>query len=62
MDTFQRKLPPNPFENTNVLSNMFFTWTVPLFQRGFQKNLQLDDIFQTQSSDKSDLLGDRLEL
>lgn len=62
MESIQRKLPSNPREKTNFLSILFFTWTIPLFKKGYAKVLQFDDIFQPLKSDKSDVLGDRLEV
>lgn len=61
MESIQRKLPANPGEKTNILSCLLFTWTIPLFKKGYAKVLQLDDIFQPLKCDKSDVLGDRLE-
>ncbi|XP_055306698.1 ATP-binding cassette sub-family C member 4-like [Sitodiplosis mosellana] len=62
MESTQRKLPPNPREKTNFLSVCLFAWTIPLFKKGYRKVLQLDDIFQPLKDDRSELLGDRLEV
>lgn len=62
MESTHCELPPNPREKTNFLSVMFFTWTFPMFKKGYQKVLGFDDIFQTLKSDKSNTLGDRLEV
>lgn len=62
MESTKRKLPPNPREKTNLLSLLFFTWTIPLFKKGYGKVLELEDIFQPLKSDRSDKLGDRLEV
>ncbi|XP_055304324.1 ATP-binding cassette subfamily C member 4-like [Sitodiplosis mosellana] len=61
MESIQRNLPPNPREKVNIVSLLLFTWTVPLFRKGYAKVLQLEDIFQPLKCDKSDVLGDRLE-
>ncbi|XP_055306876.1 ATP-binding cassette sub-family C member 4-like [Sitodiplosis mosellana] len=61
MESNHCKLPPNPRESANILSIVFFTWTLPLFKKGYEKILKLGDIFQPLTSDKSDKLGDRLE-
>lgn len=61
MESIQRTLPPNPREKTNIFSLLLFTWTIPLFKKGYAKVLQLDDIFQPLKCDKSDALGNRLE-
>ncbi|XP_031636354.1 multidrug resistance-associated protein 4-like [Contarinia nasturtii] len=65
METSRRKLPtnpPNPREKANFLSLIFFTWTLPLFRKGYQKVLKFDDIFQSLTVDRSKSLGDRLEV
>lgn len=62
MESATRKLPPNPRENANVLSVLFFVWTLPLFKKGYAKVLELEDIFQPLISDRSESLGNRLEL
>lgn len=61
MESTHRNLPQNPREKTNFLSVLFFTWTLPLFKKGYGKVLELEDIFQPLKSDRSDLGGDRLE-
>lgn len=62
MESFRRKLPPNPREKANILSVLLFTWTLPLFRKGYAKILELEDIFQPLTSDRSESLGDRLEV
>lgn len=61
MESSQRKFLPNPREKTNFLSIILFTWTIPLFKKGYGKVLQIEDVFRPLKSDNSDLLGDRLE-
>lgn len=61
MESSRKELPPNPREKSNIFSTLLFTWTLPLFKKGYTKILELDDIFQPLKCDKSDLLGDRLE-
>ena len=61
MESSRKTLPRNPREKSNILSILLFTWTIPLFKKGYTKVLQLDDIFQPLPYDKSELLGDRLE-
>lgn len=61
MESSRKTLPRNPRERSNILSILLFTWTIPLFKKGYTKVLQLDDIFQPLPYDKSELLGDRLE-
>lgn len=62
METFQHELPPNPHESANYFSILFFTWTIPLFRRGFVNILKLEDLFQPPASDTSGTLGDRLQM
>lgn len=62
MESNHCKLPPNPRESANILSIVFFTWTLPIFKKGYEKILKLGDIFRPLNSDKSDRLGDQLEM
>lgn len=62
MESSQHKLPPNPREKANILSILLFTWTLPLFRKGYTKVLELQDISESLTSDRSESLGDRLEL
>lgn len=61
MESSEQKLPPNPRENANILSILFYTWTFPFFKKGFKKNLILSDIYQPLEHDRSEFLGDQLE-
>lgn len=61
MDTGKRKYLPNPQENANCLSRIFYAWTIPLFRKGCSKVLELEDVFQPLQVDKSENLGQRLE-
>lgn len=61
MDTGKRKYLPNPRENVNILSVVFFAWTIPLFRKGYSKILEVNDVFQPLKVDRSELLGGRLE-
>lgn len=56
-----RILPENPRENAGLISIVLFSWTLSLFKKGYTKILQLEDIFKPLSSDRSELLGNRLE-
>lgn len=62
MESSQHNLPPNPRESTNCLSKIFLCWTYPIFKKGYEKILQIEDVYQSLKSDKSELLGDRLEV
>lgn len=61
MESTRKKLPKNPRENSNIFSVLLFTWTLPVFKKGYSKILELDDIFQPLICDKSESLGERLE-
>lgn len=52
---------PNPRDSANILSILFFLWTLPLIRKGYAKVLELEDIFQPLQADKSKLLGENLE-
>lgn len=38
-----------------------FSWTIPLFYKGFYKDLEIEDLFKPLASHKSSVLGDKLE-
>lgn len=61
MESIRRNLPPNPRDKANIISVLFFTWTIKLFRIGYTKVLDLQDLFRPINKDRSDLLGDRLE-
>lgn len=61
MESDRSDLLQNPREGANIFSQLFFLWTIPLFQKGYSKVLQLTDIYQPLKGDKSKTLGDRLE-
>lgn len=51
----------NPKKKANILSKLFYTWTIPLFHTGTQRKIQLLDLYKALPEDKSEGLGDRLE-
>lgn len=61
METIKTKLKPNPREDANILSILFFAWTIPLFRTSSSKVLEIEDICQPQQCDQSKVLGNRLE-
>lgn len=61
MDTGKRHFEPNPRESANILSQLFYWWTIPLFKKGYAKELNVEDVFQPLDTDRSNALGDRLE-
>lgn len=62
METTKIKLPENPRETAGFFSILFFTWTLPLFKKGYAKILELEDMFRPLNVDRSDQLGNRLEM
>lgn len=61
MESGHRKLLKNPRRSANLLSVLFFGWTVPIFKKGYTKLLHPNDVFEPLDTDKSKMLGDRLE-
>ncbi|XP_063913515.1 probable multidrug resistance-associated protein lethal(2)03659 [Zophobas morio] len=51
----------HPKQRASLLSNIFFCWALPLFVKGFKKDLVEDDLWGTLKAHESKLLGDRLE-
>lgn len=62
MESSRRTLPENPRENSNLLSILTFAWTVPIFQKGYTKVLEFQDFYRPMNCDRSDSLGERLEM
>ncbi|KAJ3656111.1 hypothetical protein Zmor_015210 [Zophobas morio] len=51
----------HPKQRASLLSNIFFCWALPLFVKGFKKDLVEDDLWGTLKAHESNLLGNRLE-
>ncbi|XP_050307150.1 ATP-binding cassette sub-family C member 4-like [Anthonomus grandis grandis] len=51
----------SPWTKANVVSKLFFTWTIPLFYKGSKRKIQMTDLYKTLPSDRSERLGDKLE-
>ncbi|XP_058066855.1 probable multidrug resistance-associated protein lethal(2)03659 [Anopheles bellator] len=49
-----------PRQKANVLSYVVFGWTIPIFFKGYKKELTTDDLYQPLKDHKSDGLGNRL--
>uniref|UniRef100_A0A182KEI1 Multidrug resistance-associated protein lethal(2)03659 n=1 Tax=Anopheles christyi TaxID=43041 RepID=A0A182KEI1_9DIPT len=61
METQKRKeREPCPRQKANFLSYIIFGWTIPIFFKGYKKELNTDDLYQPLREHKSDGLGDRL--
>ncbi|XP_001604413.2 multidrug resistance-associated protein 4 isoform X1 [Nasonia vitripennis] len=61
MDNTKVTHNPNPRENANTFSVLFWWWTVGLFKKGYSKVLGPEDLYDPVSTDRSAVLGDRLE-
>ncbi|KAF5281256.1 hypothetical protein FQA39_LY05142 [Lamprigera yunnana] len=51
----------NPRENANFLSIATFFYTIPTFIKGFKKDLEEEDLYETYTGHKSDVLGNKME-
>uniref|UniRef100_A0A182NJ65 Multidrug resistance-associated protein lethal(2)03659 n=1 Tax=Anopheles dirus TaxID=7168 RepID=A0A182NJ65_9DIPT len=61
METQKRKeREPCPRQKANFLSYIVFGWTIPIFFKGYKKELNTDDLYQPLREHKSDGLGNRL--
>lgn len=49
-----------PRQKANFLSYIIFGWTIPIFFKGYKKELNSDDLYQPLKEHKSDGLGHRL--
>lgn len=62
METGCRKLLKNPRETANIISALFFGWSIPIFKKTYKQFLQADEvIIEPLEQDRSQHLGDRLE-
>lgn len=61
MEVLKNPLNPNPREKANFLSALTFYWTLKIFKKGYNKVLELEDLFKPLQADRSEVLGDRLE-
>ncbi|XP_044268134.1 probable multidrug resistance-associated protein lethal(2)03659 [Tribolium madens] len=59
IDEYKKKI--HPHKKANIISKLFFCWALPLFVKGFKKDLTEDDLYGTLKAHKSNLLGDKLE-
>lgn len=61
MESSRVKYPPNPYENANLLSKLFFVWIVPFYKKRNQNEINMNDVYKPLKCDRSEVLGDRLE-
>ncbi|KAJ3656120.1 hypothetical protein Zmor_015218 [Zophobas morio] len=57
----KRKLKPHPQENSNILSALFYCWTVPIFRTGLKKDISEEDVYQTLQHHQAEGLANQLE-
>ena len=51
----------NAFDQANVWSKIWFTWMIPLFNRGYCNELTLDDLYTCSVEDDPKTHADALE-
>ncbi|XP_066141508.1 ATP-binding cassette sub-family C member 4-like [Euwallacea fornicatus] len=61
MDFTEEHVNPNPRDKSTPLGLLFFTYTYGMFKRGYLKTLEEQDLYNPIKSDRSMLLGNRLE-
>lgn len=61
MESGKRKLLENPRESANLISRIFFGWTIPIFKRTYDRALDAGDASEPLLRDRSTVLGDRIE-
>ncbi|XP_050502056.1 probable multidrug resistance-associated protein lethal(2)03659 isoform X1 [Diabrotica virgifera virgifera] len=55
------KQKKNPFDSSNILSELFFCWLLPYFVTGYKRELTEDDMYSHRKVHDSTRLGDQLE-
>lgn len=61
MEAIRRKLLENPRAAANKMSILLHFWTYDIFKKGYQRTLELTDLYEALPEDRSSNLGDRLE-
>lgn len=54
-------MKPNPLQDANLCSRLFFWWLNPLFKAGHKRRLEEDDMFSVLPEDRSKYLGEELQ-
>uniref|UniRef100_A0AAA9TA26 Multidrug resistance-associated protein 4 n=1 Tax=Bos taurus TaxID=9913 RepID=A0AAA9TA26_BOVIN len=52
---------PNPLQDANFCSRLFFCWLNPLFKIGYKRRLEEDDMYSVLPEDHSQHLGEELQ-
>uniref|UniRef100_G1LUQ0 ATP binding cassette subfamily C member 4 (PEL blood group) n=1 Tax=Ailuropoda melanoleuca TaxID=9646 RepID=G1LUQ0_AILME len=55
------EVKPNPLQNANLCSRVFFWWLNPLFKIGHKRRLEEDDMYSVLLEDRSKHLGEELQ-
>lgn len=61
METSKKIVSVSPRKSANFISVLFFAWSIPIFKKGLEKQLDSSDIYEPLEEDCSDQLGNRLE-
>ncbi|XP_063103008.1 ATP-binding cassette sub-family C member 4 isoform X3 [Cavia porcellus] len=56
-----QELKPNPLQDANLCSRVFFWWLNPLFKIGHKRRLEEDDMYSVLPQDRSKYLGEELQ-
>lgn len=62
MDFSKKPELENPRKGANVISKLFYLWTLPLFWKGMKNGLTTDDMTKCLQKDKSEELTDEMEM
>ncbi|NXS19468.1 MRP4 protein, partial [Mystacornis crossleyi] len=61
MEPVPREEKPNPLQDANLCSRLFFWWLNPLFITGHKRKLEEDDMYKVLPEDSSEKLGEELQ-
>ncbi|KAJ7402776.1 hypothetical protein BTVI_83468 [Pitangus sulphuratus] len=61
MEAVPREEKPNPLQDANFCSRLFFWWLNPLFITGHKRKLEEDDMYKVLPEDSSKKLGEELQ-
>ncbi|KAI4581557.1 hypothetical protein MJG53_010000 [Ovis ammon polii x Ovis aries] len=62
MQPVYREVKPNPLQNANLCSRLFFWWLNPLFKIGHKRRLEENDMYSVLPEDRSQHLGEELQV
>lgn len=62
MESGYTKLLENPRQTANIASVLFFGWSIPIFKKTYKHILHSNDAIEPLNNDRSEYLGDRLEM